>query len=774
MFSLQVLITHGVSMHQVPAAAFVEGLGRLISSIRQPKQDAPVAVPAATSAQAQQAAAVLTPQPISNTVMQQVEKLPVISAGMLQQQFRQLQALQQQGANSAGMPQQSAHPLFAANVAAAAGRAQAQRPAGIAPRAQPGQQQSRGAPHSSAPSAHRALPQQAAASAAQPEPPGLPARQASLPGSAKRQRPHNVQQQRLQMLAGTPQAPLAQPVVRSATRQMPVAPAPTPQQPAGLTGTQQTSKAAAGPAGDARALVLEAARERPEVRGVTMERFMRLEQQEQVQRVWATMQAKAARVSAQQEGSAGQQQAPPGPVPAQSTAMQASAGALQQLASSSSSAGAPDAAVLPLRVNCAPEQAACPAQDSRAPAFEVAKKRAEARGLATDRLLQLERQEQLQKLRGVATDRLLQLERQEQLQKLRVVLRAKAAQASAQQGSNAGQPRQLPSCMPVQPMATYITQQHRTTAGMAGAAAAPMDGNCASAQAPDSAQDSWSPMVGAAEKRAQARGVTLERLVQLEREEQVQRVRATMQANAAIAAAQQALGPSQASQASGQQQYGSMQAGQPRAPPMGCAPAPEQAPNAPAQQHTAGRRPMAGVAAAAAGVATQKPWQQSNDTSRREQPAAALGDLGHGSASTSGPESCSEGAGSAKAVGGTSRGLRAAQSDCPVGGPAAGMPGMAADVAVTVHLHLAGTRAADRSISIEKTQVRAKACLTNVNTICTSPCCRLKMPHMDTVHRVRLSRACDVSGIRLHCRRCGRPLQNVARLKMHLSAPTAP
>lgn len=755
MFSLQVLITHGVSMHQVPAAAFVEGLGRLISSIRQPKQDAPVAVPAATSAQAQQAAAVLTPQPISNTVMQQVEKLPVISAGMLQQQFRQLQALQQQGANSAGMPQQSAHPLLAANLAAAAGRAQAQRPAGIAPRAQPGQQQSRGAPHSSASSAHRALPQQAAASAAQPEPPGLPARQASLPGSAKRQRPHSVQQQRPQMLAGMPQAPLVQPVSSSATRQMPVAPAPTPQQPVGLTGTQQTSKAAARPAGDARALVLEAARERAEVRGVTIERFMRLEQQEQVQRVWATMQAKAARVSAQQEGSAGQQRAPPGPVPAQSTAMQASAGALWQLASSSSSAGARDAAVLPLRVNCAPEQAACPAQDSRAPAVEVAKKRAEAR--------------------GVATDRLLQLERQEQLQKLRVILRAKAAQATAQQGSDAGQPRQLPGCMPVQPMATHITQQHRTTAGMAGAAAAPMDGNCASAQAPDSAQDSWSPMLEAAEKRAQARGLTPERLVQLEWEEQLQRVRATVQANAAIAAAQQAIGPSQASQASGQQQYGSGQAGQLRAPPMGSAPAPEQAPNAPAQQHTAGRRPMAEVAAAAASVAAQ-PWQQSDDTSHREQPAAAFGDLRHGSASTSGPQSCSEGPGSAQAVGGTSRGMRAAQSDCPVGGPAAGMPGMAADVAVTVHLHLASKRAADRGISTEKTQVRAKACLTSVSTICTSPCCRLEMhlPHMDTVHHVRLSRACDVSGIRLHCRRCGRPLQNVVRLKMHLSAPTAP
>ena len=753
MFPLQVLITHGVSMHQVPAAAFVEGLGRLVSSIRQPKQDAPVAVQAATSAQAQQAAAVLTPQPISKTVMQQVGELPVISAGMLQQQFRQLQVLQQQGANSAGKPQQSAHTLLAANLAAAAGRAQAQRPAGIAPRAQPGQQQSRGGPHSSAPSAHRALPQQAAASAAQPEPPGLPARQASLPGSAKRQRPQSVQQQRPQMLAGMPRAPLAQPVSSSAMRQMPVAAAPTPQQRADLTGTQQTSKATARPAEDARALVAEAAKERAEVRGVTMESFMRLEQQEQVQRVRANMQAKAARVSAQQEGSAGQQRAPPGPVPAQSTAMQASAGALQQLASSSSSAGAPDAAVLPMRVDCAPEQAACLAQDSRASAVEVAKKRAEAR--------------------GVTTERLLQLERQEQLQKLRVDFRAKAAQASAQQESEAGQPKQLPGCMPVQPMATHLTQQHRSTAGMAGAAAAPMDSNCASAQAPDSAQDSWSPMVEAAEKRAQAKGVTLERLVQLEQEEQVQRVRATMQAKAAIAAAQQAIGPLQASQASGKQQYASGQAGQLRAPPMGSAPAPEQAPNAPAQQHTAERRPMTEVTAAAAGVATQ-PWQQSNATSHRAQPAAAFGDLRHGSASTSGPQSCSEGSGSAKAVGGTSRGLRAAQSDCPVGGPAVGMPGMAADVAVTVHLHLASKRAADRGISTEKTQVRAKACLTNVNTICTSPCCRLRMPHIDTVHHVRLSRVCDVSGIRLHCRRCGWPLQNVMRLKMHLSAPTAP
>lgn len=93
-------------MCQTPDSAFVEGLGCLISRVKPPDQD--TAFPADESISAardtETLAASLTPergfelapQPAKKAVTQQGVVLPVISAGMLQQQYRQLQAMQKQ------------------------------------------------------------------------------------------------------------------------------------------------------------------------------------------------------------------------------------------------------------------------------------------------------------------------------------------------------------------------------------------------------------------------------------------------------------------------------------------------------------------------------------------------------------------------------------------------------------------------------------------------------------------------------------------------------
>ncbi len=93
-------------MCQTPDSAFVEGLGCLISQVMPPDQDTAVQADENISAarDTDKLAASLTsergfelaPQLAKKAVTQQGDVLPVISAGMLQQQYRQLQAMQRQ------------------------------------------------------------------------------------------------------------------------------------------------------------------------------------------------------------------------------------------------------------------------------------------------------------------------------------------------------------------------------------------------------------------------------------------------------------------------------------------------------------------------------------------------------------------------------------------------------------------------------------------------------------------------------------------------------
>ena len=125
---LQVLISGHVLMRQAPNPLSNESLGRLLS-LRVPDQGSvplPRLVPAATLDQdmltgklAPEPGSELAPQPAKKVLTQQGHSLPVISAGMLRQQFRHLQALQkqQQGARSGSTP------LLAPDPAAMAGHA---------------------------------------------------------------------------------------------------------------------------------------------------------------------------------------------------------------------------------------------------------------------------------------------------------------------------------------------------------------------------------------------------------------------------------------------------------------------------------------------------------------------------------------------------------------------------------------------------------------------------------------------------------------------------
>lgn len=110
-------------MEQVLDLAFVDGLKRLVGRMRTPDEDTPAAhaAPATASSQPE-----LVPQhALQKGCARQSPPLPVISAGMLQQQFRHLQALQK----GHGSPTRVG-PVPAAPAAAAASRPPAQQPAG--------------------------------------------------------------------------------------------------------------------------------------------------------------------------------------------------------------------------------------------------------------------------------------------------------------------------------------------------------------------------------------------------------------------------------------------------------------------------------------------------------------------------------------------------------------------------------------------------------------------------------------------------------------------
>ena len=113
---LQVLISGHVTLRQAPISAHTESLGSLLSQVTAHVQGSvpvPDLAPAATPGQGMPAGTLaskvgseLAPQPAKKVVTQQGSILPVISAGMLRQQIRHLQALQkhQQGARSGSMP----------------------------------------------------------------------------------------------------------------------------------------------------------------------------------------------------------------------------------------------------------------------------------------------------------------------------------------------------------------------------------------------------------------------------------------------------------------------------------------------------------------------------------------------------------------------------------------------------------------------------------------------------------------------------------------------
>ena len=110
------LISGHVTPRQAPTSAHTESLGSLLSQVAAHVQGSGPLLKLASAAThgqgmpastlAPKAGAELEPQPAKKVVTQQGSLLPVISAGMLWQQIRHLQALQkhQQGARSGSMP----------------------------------------------------------------------------------------------------------------------------------------------------------------------------------------------------------------------------------------------------------------------------------------------------------------------------------------------------------------------------------------------------------------------------------------------------------------------------------------------------------------------------------------------------------------------------------------------------------------------------------------------------------------------------------------------
>lgn len=181
---MQVLISAHVASRETFSSADTDGLRRLLREVASANQRPASLLELALAATPDQDALAstlapktgneLAPQPAKKVVTQQGDVLPVISAGMLRQQFRHLQALQKQhqGARSGSMPVLPPEP------AAPAEHAPSQRSAGSVA---PGEAGLLAAlqPHQSPPEAPSDCLAQAAACLAELHPSGSPSRHAS-------------------------------------------------------------------------------------------------------------------------------------------------------------------------------------------------------------------------------------------------------------------------------------------------------------------------------------------------------------------------------------------------------------------------------------------------------------------------------------------------------------------------------------------------------------------------------------------------------------------